>query len=100
VLVTDLKEGLAKFGYRLERKVEKFRNSATCWRHARTYYSLLLYYYLNMAGNMGSFKNYLLIIIKKPPLCRYHRQLGFFFFFFSNSSSTSTGKDPPIINNH
>jgi hypothetical protein len=31
------KEGLAKFGYRLERQVEKFRNPATCWQHARTY---------------------------------------------------------------
>jgi hypothetical protein len=54
--VTTPKEGLAKFGYKLKRKVEKFRNSATCWRHARTYYSLLLHYYLNMAGNMGPFK--------------------------------------------
>jgi len=28
-----LKKGLAKFGYRLKRKVEKFRNPATCWWH-------------------------------------------------------------------
>jgi hypothetical protein len=31
------KEGLAKFGYRLERQVEKFRNPATCWQNATTY---------------------------------------------------------------
>ncbi len=67
--MTHPKEGLAKFGYKLERKVEKFRNSATCWRHARTDYLLLLYYYLNMAGNMGPFRiiyyKNLKIIIKK-----------------------------------
>jgi hypothetical protein len=32
-----LKEGFAKFGYRLKREVEKFRNPATCWWHARNY---------------------------------------------------------------
>jgi len=32
-----LKEGLAKFGYRLERKVEQYKNPTTCWRHARTF---------------------------------------------------------------
>jgi hypothetical protein len=32
-----LKKGLAKFGYRLKRKVEKFRNPATCWWHTRNY---------------------------------------------------------------
>jgi hypothetical protein len=34
-LVGDFpKEGLAKFGYMLERKVKKFRNPAICWRRA------------------------------------------------------------------
>jgi hypothetical protein len=31
------KENLAKFGYRLERKVKKFKNHTICWQHARTY---------------------------------------------------------------
>jgi hypothetical protein len=30
-------EGLVQFGYRLERKVEKYRNRTTCWRYARTF---------------------------------------------------------------
>ncbi len=41
------KEGLAKFGYKLERKVEKYKNPTTCWRHARTF--CLKY------GNIGPF---------------------------------------------
>jgi hypothetical protein len=30
-------EDLAKFGYMLERKVEKFRNHAIFWQHTRAY---------------------------------------------------------------
>ncbi len=41
------KEGLAKFGYRLERKIEKYKNPTTCWRHARAF--CLKY------GNIGPF---------------------------------------------
>jgi hypothetical protein len=41
------KEGLAEFGYRLERKVEKYKNPTTCWGHARTF--CLKY------GNIGPF---------------------------------------------
>jgi len=34
-------EDLAKFGYILERKVEKFRNHAIFWQHTRAYYTNL-----------------------------------------------------------
>ncbi len=37
-LATIQKRALAKFGYRLESKVEKFRNLATCWQHTKTCY--------------------------------------------------------------
>jgi hypothetical protein len=31
------KRDLAKFGYRLERKAEKFKNCVICWQCGRTY---------------------------------------------------------------
>jgi hypothetical protein len=60
------KGGLAKYGYRLERKVEKFRNPATCWWHAITF-----------SKNMATWA----FFPQKAPPCTIHNTFFFFFFF-------------------
>jgi hypothetical protein len=66
------KEGVAKFGYRLGRKIEKFSNPATCRQHARTYWL-----------NMVTWAHFFLIMWQQWPIFPkknhvYHLQPLFF----------------------
>jgi len=62
------KENLAKFGYRLDRKVKKFKNHTICWQHARTY-CLNMASFFFLKSSYYEDKNVPYFISEKPLNC-------------------------------